>query len=200
MVRGAWGGVVVALAAGVVGGAAPERGQPLEATLRSAAGQARALSAWRGKPVIVFYEDRGALAVNQPFKDALFARARARGLLRAAHVVAVADLRAYDFFPARPIALAFVRDAEKKAGIPILVDLDGTLSRAPWYLAPGASNVVLLDARGRVVWTHSGRLGAGEQADFFRQLEQLLNAPAVDAALEAGTAAGRTATGGGDTR
>lgn len=201
MMRGAWGGVLLMLASGAAGAAGPERGRPLEATLRTSAGQERSLSAWRGKPVIVFYEDKGALEVNQAFKDALFARARARGLLGAAHVVAVANLRAFDFFPARPIALAFVRDAERKAGIPILVDLRGTLSRAPWHLPARASNVVLLDAQGAVVWAHSGRLEAGEQADFFRQLERLVQAPAVDAALEAGAAAaGRAGTTGGDVR
>ncbi|WP_422652959.1 TIGR01777 family oxidoreductase [Archangium sp.] len=56
------------------------------------------------------------------------------GLLEAARVVAVTNLESFDFFPARGIALSHVRGEEKKRGIPILVDLKGTLGNAPWKL------------------------------------------------------------------
>ena len=147
---------------------------PLDARLKGSGGREARLSTWRGKPVVLFYEDRDSLELNTPFKDALFARGRAEGLLDAASVVAVANLQAYDFWPARGIALSFVRDAEKKAGIPILVDLDGTLARAPWALPPRTSNVVLLDAAGRPVFVHSGRLEDADAGRFFAALEGLL--------------------------
>lgn len=159
--------------------ALPRGAGPLEATLKGSGGREARLSRWRGKPVILFYEDRDSLELNSRFKDSLFERGKAQGLLDAASVVAVANLQAYDFWPARGIALSFVRDAEKKAGIPILVDLDGTLARAPWALPPKTSNVVLLDAAGRPVFVHSGRLEDADAARFFAMLEELLFAERV---------------------
>ena len=152
---------------------------PLDARLRGSGGAEARLSRWRGKPVILFYEDRDSLELNSRFKDSLFERGKAEGLLGAASVVAVANLQAFDFWPARGIALSFVRDAERKAGIPILVDLDGTLARAPWALPPRTSNVVLLDAGGRPVFVHSGRLEDADAARFFAALEELLLAERV---------------------
>ena len=123
--------------------------------------------------------------LNSPLKEALFERGRERGLLDAAWVVAVANLEKFDFFPARQIALSYVRDEEKKVGVPILVDLDGTLGDAPWGLPKKTSNVLLLDAEGKVVFRHSGRMKPEEQDAFFTALSRLvgvdLSAPAAPA-------------------
>ncbi|MFY0563913.1 TlpA family protein disulfide reductase [Archangium lansingense] len=133
-----------------------------------------ALSRWRGKPVILFYEDRHSTTLNSPLKEALFSRGQELGLLDAAHVVAVANLESFDFFPARGIALSHVRDEEKKWGIPILVDLKGTLGRAPWNLPTKTSSVVLLDDHGTLVYRYSGRMKEEDQKTFFQTLGALL--------------------------
>jgi predicted transcriptional regulator len=64
----------------------------------------------------------------------------------------------YNFFPARDIATAFIKRAEAKAGIPILLDVDGTFMAPPWDLPGDTSTVLLLDRAGRIVWKHSGKL------------------------------------------
>jgi hypothetical protein len=120
------------------------------------------LERYLGKPAVVFYEDRGSTGQNQAVKDVLFARGRRDGLLDAVSVVAVANIAAYNFFPARDIATAFIRRLERAAGIPIVLDVDGTLLAPPWNLPGDASTVLLLDASGRVVWRHSGRLAPDE--------------------------------------
>ncbi len=147
---------------------------PLDATLKSASGEETALSKWRGKPVIFFYEDKDSTTLNLAFKDELFELGKAKGLLEAASVVAVANLKPFNFFPARQIALSYVRDEEKKVGVPILVDLEGTLGGAPWSLPTKTSTVMLLDASGAVIYRYSGRLGEEDKKAFFTALSQLI--------------------------
>jgi hypothetical protein len=165
--------LALALTAGSALGAAPQEG-PVDATLRTSKGEQIQLSKWRGKPVILFYEDKDSTTLNLPLKEELFARGKARGLLESAFVVAVANLKSFDFFPAREIALSFVRDEEKKAGVPILVDLKGTMGAAPWGLPMKTSNVLLLDAQGALVFRHSGKMKPEEQTAFFLTLSQLV--------------------------
>ena len=112
--------------------------------------------------------------MNKPLKKALFERGKAKGLLDAASVVAIANLEAFDFFPARQIALSYVRDEEKRVGVPVLSDLDGTMGRAPWNLPPKTSSVLLLDGAGAIVYRYSGRMGSGEMESFFGALGKLV--------------------------
>ncbi|MBE4747189.1 hypothetical protein G4177_03240 [Corallococcus sp. ZKHCc1 1396] len=171
----AWitGALAVTLAAGGASGAPPGP-EPVDATLSTSKGERVRLSRWRGKPVILFYEDKDSTTLNAALKEELFARGRERGLLESAWVVAVANLEKYDFFPARGIALSYVRDEEKKAGVPILVDLEGTLGQAPWKLPTKTSNVMLLDAQGALVFRHSGRMKPEDRARFFVALSALV--------------------------
>ncbi len=171
----AWiaGALTMTLVAGGAYGSTPAPG-PVDATLRTSKGEQVQLSRWRGKPVILFYEDKDSTTLNLSLKEELFARGKERGLLESAWVVAVANLQKFDFFPARQIALSFVRDEEKKAGVPILVDLDGTLGAAPWGLPMKTSNVLLLDAKGAVVYRFSGKMKPEEQTAFFVALSQLI--------------------------
>lgn len=178
------GALTVTLAAGSASGTAPMP-EPVDATLRSSKGEQVRLSRWRGKPVILFYEDKDSTTLNAPLKEALFTVGRERGLLQSASVVAVANLEKFDFFPARGIALSYVRDEEKKVGIPILVDLDGTLGQPPWGLPTKTSNVLLLDSEGAVVFRHAGRMKPEEQERFFVALGQLVGQDLGPARAEA---------------
>jgi hypothetical protein len=170
--------VVVMLVAGVAvaAGEGARRDRPLDATLVSSHGKQVSLSAQRGLPTVVFYEDRHSTALNQALKDELFARGQREGLLDAARVVAVANLEGYNWFPARDFALAAVREAEVKAGIPVLVDWSGTLAAPPWSLPPRTSSVLVLTAEGRVAFERSGRLSADDRSDLFAALARLIEA------------------------
>ncbi|MFY1827713.1 hypothetical protein ACN47A_17460 [Myxococcus fulvus] len=149
------------------------------------------LSRWRGKPVILFYEDKDSTKLNAGLKEELFARGKERNLLGAATVVAVANLMKFDFFPARQIALSYVRDEEKKVGVPILVDLNGTMGAAPWTLPLKTSNVLLLDAQGVLLYRHSGKMKPEEQTAFFETLSKLVG---VDLTTPVAAPAGPGAT------
>ena len=161
---------VLPLAAGAI----PER-RSWDAQLRDSSDAPVSLSRWRGRPTVLFYEDRGSTEQNVALKRELFARARHHRLIGRAHVLGVANLHGLDFFPASLFALSAVRDAERKDGVPVLVDWNRTLSSPPWSLPPGASSVVLLDAEGARVHAWSGPLGPRDIDDFFAELSLLLN-------------------------
>lgn len=139
-------------------------------------GKPAQLHRYAGRPAVVFYEDRGSLDANQAVKDALIERGRQEGLLKAVSVIAVANIAAYDFSPAREIATAFIRRAERKAGIPILLDTSGVLQSPPWNLPDDASTVLVLDRDGLVVWRHSGPVPADSREQLFSQLSRLVAA------------------------
>lgn len=137
-------------------------------------GKPAQLDRFAGRPAVVFYEDRGSLEANQAVKDALIARGRQEGLLQEVSVIAVANIAAYDFSPAREIATAFIRRAEQRAGIPILLDTAGVLQAPPWNLPADASTVLVLDGDGRIVWRYSGTVPADGREQLFSQLSRLV--------------------------
>jgi hypothetical protein len=147
----------------------------LDVHLEDADGEAVVLHSMLGKPTIVFYEERDSTALNQPLKDELFKRGKENNLLEAVQVVAVADLQGYNWFPARNFALAGVRDAQKKAGIPVYVDWNATMRAAPWKMKEKTSNVVLLDANGALVMRFDGKVDAEQQEKLFAAVGGLVH-------------------------
>jgi Bacterial protein of unknown function (YtfJ_HI0045) len=129
------------------------------AVLTGSHGEEVKLSRYQGKPIIVFYEDRHSTQMNKPLKTKLFEWGKAHGLMDAANVIAIANLKAFNFFPAKGFALQHVRGVEQKVGIPILVDLDGTMNAPPWSLPPESSTVVVFDREGAIVYRKTGALG-----------------------------------------
>jgi hypothetical protein len=142
-------------------------------TLRRTDGTAAEL-ALGGRPAVLFYEDRSSYAWNQPLKDALFARGRTRGMLDRVRVIAVANIAAFDFFPAREIAMRFVGQLEGRVGVPILLDVDGALTRPPWSLPAGGAAVVVFDSRGERVLERRGRLSPDDVEATLATLERLV--------------------------
>jgi predicted transcriptional regulator len=55
-----------------------------------------------------------------------------------------------------------------------LVHLDGTLGGPPWELPKKTSNVLLLDAEGKLIFRHSGRMKEEEMEAFFGTLGRLI--------------------------
>jgi hypothetical protein len=132
------------------------------------------LSRFQGKPVVLFYEDRQSTTTNKPLKVKLLEWGKSQNLLNAAHVVAIANLKAFNFFPAKNLALQYVRSMEKRVGIPILVDLEGTMSDSALHLPAESSTVVLLDSSGTVIYQKTGPLDERDTAEVFASLEKLL--------------------------
>lgn len=133
------------------------------------------LSKFRGGPLVIFYEDQSSVKVNKPLKDELWNR-RPQLESTQAHVVGIAYLKPYDFFPVRGIAFERIRAMEKRTGIPILVDLKGEMGAAPWSLPPNGSTVLLVDKAGHVVFRKTGALSTDEVKQVVQGLEKLTGA------------------------
>lgn len=146
----------------------------LAVPLESSRGEVFRLEAFADKPLVLFYEDRGSSADNQQLKDTLFALGRERGLLGAVAVVGVANLGAWNWPPARQFAQAGVAEAEAKAGVPVLIDWKGSLTRAPLSLSDRASTVLLVH-QGEVLFRHAGPLSVNDRARFLATLSSTLD-------------------------
>ncbi|MDQ3264368.1 MAG: YtfJ family protein [Myxococcota bacterium] len=130
-------------------------------------------SRW-GKPTVLFYEDKDSGTLNQALKDALFRQGAQQDALGAVTVIAVANVREYDWFPARNFVVSAVKDSEKKVGIPVYLDWEGRLSRSPFNLRSTGSTVMVLDGQGRRRWSKTGALSPGEVTQVLALLGELV--------------------------
>ena len=146
-------------------------GEPLDATVSTTSGAELKLSSLRGRPTVMFYEDRDSTALNQPLKDELFKRGRDEGLLQKVTVIAIANVKGYDWFPARNFVVAAVKDTEKKVGVPVYLDWSGTLTATPWNLPPATASVLVLDREGRVALLLTGKLKPAGRDQVFSALK-----------------------------
>lgn len=161
----------------------PAGAAPCDAALADSRDAPVRLSRFRGKPLVLFYEDRTSSDQNARLKRELRDRAAARHLTESAHVVGVANVGAYDFWPARGLVLSAIRDIERRDKVQILVDWKRTLLDAPWSLPDAASSVVLLDADGRWVHAWSGPVSNRSMEEFFELLTRLVDGNSASAAL-----------------
>jgi len=160
---------LVCLVAGMA--MATEPNPSLDATVFTTTGASLQLKSLWGRPTVLFYEDRHSTAANQVLKDELFARGKAEGLLERVGVVAVANVKGYDWFPARNFVVSAVKDTEKAFGIPVYLDWSGALSAPPWKLPEARASVVVLDRAGSKVLQLDGGLSPQQRAQVFSALE-----------------------------
>ena len=141
--------------------------------LETSSGAPATLEALITKPTVVFYEDRDSTALNQHVKDALFQAGKARGRLDSVSVVAIANVKEWNWFPARNFVLKAVRDTEAKVNIPIYLDFAGSMTLAPWSLPAKTSTVVVLSTGAKPLATFKGRLSQRELDELLSTLESL---------------------------
>ena len=147
----------------------------MNARISNTKGQSVWMNQLWGKPTVMFYEDKDATFQNQPLKDALFKKGKEKGLLEAVSVVAIANVRAFDWFPAKNFVMSAVKDAEKTSGVPVYVDWTGSLSNKPWNLNATGSNVLVVDSTGeKVLFSKTGALTPQEIDQVFDLLLSLV--------------------------
>jgi hypothetical protein len=146
----------------------------LDATVETSAGTRKQLKGLWGRPTVLFYEDRDSNQLNQHVKEALSARGREKGLLDEVSVVAVANVAAFNWFPARNFVLTAVRDIEARVHVPVYLDFQGALAAPPWSLPATSSTVLVLSATGEVVWMVRGKLTEEQVTRLFEVLEAQL--------------------------
>jgi hypothetical protein len=136
--------------------AAPKVGERVPPTRAATLdGKAFDTRATNGKITLIFYEDKDAVVHNQALKNELHAIKGSPGFKPNVRVVAVADVSAWDFWPAKGLVQDAIRSEERKVGAPIYLDWSGEFGKA-LKITKGASNIVLVGEDGKVVLTHEG--------------------------------------------
>src|SRR6185312_393937 len=144
--------------------ALPSVGDPIPtATVVDADGHPLALRGLAGKPILIFYEDRGSATQNQALKDDLAKLARGDRYRLSVALVPVADVSSYDFWPARGFVKDAIRETSRKAGTTIYCDWNGSFGRA-LSATKKASNVVLASRSGKILFARAGALSEPDRA------------------------------------
>lgn len=115
------------------------------------------LAAFRGKPTLVVFEDKDASSQNETFKTRLGLTIQAKGIAKKLTVVPVADVSDYDYWPARGFVKQAIASASAKSGTTIYADWKAD-ARKKLAAPSGKSTLVLVDAKGVVVWASMGAL------------------------------------------
>lgn len=144
--------------------------------LEGTSGQTRRLRDYRGRVVILIYEDRDSNQQNNELKRELAERARAQDLSRDVAVVPVANLSSYSFWPASGFARDAVIDIAREQGMEILIDWSSTMSGA-YRFRPSTSYVMVLGRDGRVLFRHAGMLPPRARMRFFSVIGEAMAGP-----------------------
>jgi hypothetical protein len=132
------------------------------ARLEDADGRVSDLKALRGKPILIVYEDRDSAKQNEALKRELGALARGDRYRARVALAAVADVSAWDFWPAKGFVRDAIRDESRRQGTTIYCDWTGAF-RAAFHLRKGVSNVVLVGKDGRVAFSAEGTVPAEQR-------------------------------------
>ena len=120
----------------------------------------------RGKRVVLLYEDRGSSTMNEDVKLALLEHSKNLGRDAGVVGIAVADVSAYNHWPVKGMAKRAVRAKAKKLGLPIYCDWNGDF-RERLDLRRRTSNLVVLEADGRVLFAAAGKLSEEQKREVF---------------------------------
>ena len=135
---------------------------PPDFTVQDLDDKSMKLSAYRGLPTVVFLEDKDAKDQNAAFKTRLAAALKAPSLAKKVFVFPIADVSSWNFWPAKGFVRDALRDAQKSSGTILYADWDGG-ARSSLSATASQSNVVVLDAKGKVLWASAGRLDEKQQ-------------------------------------
>lgn len=132
------------------------------------------LARYRGKPVLLVYEDKDSAEVNKVLKKELAQLAKGDAYKEKIALFAVADVSGYDYWPIRGFVKDAIQKESHKQKTNIYCDWDGRI-RTTLRLNRNASNVVLYDKNGAVVFAQAGKLSVQERENLVRHLRAALD-------------------------
>lgn len=131
--------------------------QAPRARVQDTEGRVVRLDRLRGKPVLIVYESRESSEQNQALKDRLSRLARGDRYRGKVHLLPIASVESFDYFPIRGFVEDSIASESERIGATIYCDWDGSFRRA-LSLRPQLSSVVLVARDGRVVFAYEGAL------------------------------------------
>ncbi len=159
---------VAALALSTLGSPSPALALPAEgaaapnARIEDADGRALELKAFKGKPILIVYEDKDSATQNQPLKDALSKLAKGDRYKASVALAAVADVSSYDYWPVKGFVKDSIREESRKQGTTIYCDWSGSF-RGAYGLRRGLSSIVLVGRDGHVLFAAEGAVNAEQR-------------------------------------
>jgi hypothetical protein len=132
------------------------------ARLENADGGAREIKGWKGKPILIVYEDKDSATQNKTLKDELAKLAKGDRYKATVALAAVADVSSYDFWPVKGFVKDAIRDESKKAGTTIYCDWTGAFREA-YQIKRGSSSVILVGKEGRVLFAAQGPVSSADR-------------------------------------
>ncbi|HEY0712349.1 MAG TPA: hypothetical protein VGF45_06730 [Polyangia bacterium] len=142
-------------------------------SLEATSGGVRTPASFAGRVVLLMYEDRDSGELNAALKAEVKRRMENEPAARTLVVLPVADVRKYNYFPARGIVRRAVVERAETLGTDILLDWTGDIARAYGFVAPG-SNVVLIGRDGVHLYQRTSPLDATERRRFHAVLSTAL--------------------------
>jgi hypothetical protein len=124
-----------------------------------------------GKPLLVVYEDKANGETNRAFKDTLAKASREGNLGKHYRLAPIADVAAYDYWPARSFVKSAIREQEKRSGTRIYCDWSGA-ARTAFQVRPGTSSILLFGRDGRLVHGSEGPLDAAARDELLALLRR----------------------------
>jgi hypothetical protein len=121
------------------------------------------------------YEDRDSRGLNAALKAEVRRRVLGERLTGKLVVVPVADVRRYDYWPARTAVRKAVGKEARELGAEILLDWKGDILRRYGFRAPG-SNVALIAHDGKLLYHRTRPLGGADREAFHQVLSAALAA------------------------
>lgn len=140
-----------------------------DARVEDVDGRAVNLKSLKGKPLVLFYEGKESADQNKALKDEIAKLAKTEPYRASLRLAAVGDVSDYDYWPAKGIVKDKIREESSRRGMPIFCDWDGSF-RSKLKLRRGVSNVLLIGADGRVLFTFAGAVKGAAKAALLSRL------------------------------
>lgn len=128
------------------------------------------LRSMRGQVVVLLHQDKASSDQNAAFKERV--GELAGKLSGRVQLVALAEVGAYNFWPARRYVKSALKPLRDQGGALVLCDWSSAV-RKSYRLAAGQSAVFVLDAQGELRGLQRGVLSDAEQAQTLALIERL---------------------------
>jgi hypothetical protein len=170
-------GMIVAAVAWVLSSAAqawalPVRGAALPPVQVDDVARGRMRPLPDARPVLVLYEDKEAAPQNVRAREVMGRINRREANRRRYEFVAVADVSAWDWWPARKHVLADLQAVARRENTALFADWKGALRKA-WGLRAHRSVIVLAGGDGKVLFAAEGTLSEAQLAELVAALAAL---------------------------